>query len=228
MNWEDVTTQQYLEITEIQQRNDTDYNKLLDITAVLNNIDVDEITITNFKDYAENIKFISEDMPLAEIKDEYDSYTLHKDLTSMSMKQYIDFNNYAKTNDYVGVLSVFLIPKGKQYNEGYDIEEVREYILTMSCVDVISMYAFFLLQSQMYMEHFQEYIRQKQMKILKERKQRRREKMSKTQIFLLFRRYVRSLIYHTFKSWKCRILKFCTYLIGWFKKTKKNSNKCKK
>jgi hypothetical protein len=222
MKWEDVTTQQYLEITEIQQREDTDYNKLLDITAVLNNIDVDEITISNFKEYAENIKFISEDIPLVEIKDEYDNYTLHKELSQMSMKQYIDFNNYAKTNDYVGVLSVFLIPKGKQYNEGYDIEEVRQYILTMSCVNMITIYAFFLMQSQIYMEHFQESLKQKQMKILTKKKQERRQKMSKTQIYLLFRRYVKSLIYHTLKSWKCSILKFYTYLIGWFKKTKKN------
>jgi hypothetical protein len=222
MKWEDVTTQQYLEITEIQQREDTEYNKLLDITAVLNNIDVDEITITNFKEYAENIKFISEDIPLVEIKDEYDNYTLHKELSQMSMKQYIDFNNYAKTNDYVGVLSVFLIPKGKQYNEGYDIEEVRQYILTMSCVNMITIYAFFLMQSQIYMEHFQESLKQKQMKILTKKKQERRQKMSKTQIFLLFHRYARSLIYRILKSWKCRILKFCTYLIGLFKRTKKN------
>ena len=221
-NWNDISFEVYLKIVEINERSDSETNKLLDITAVVNNVDVDDITITNFKDYAENIKFISEDIPVAEIKDEYDNYTLQKELSSMSMKQYIDFNNYAKTNDYVGVLSVFLIPKGKQYNEGYNIEEVREYILTMSCVDVISMYAFFLIQSQIYMEHFQEYIRQKQQMILAKRKQRRRQKMSKTQIFLLFRRYARISIYRILKSWRCRTLKFCTYLIGWFKKTKKN------
>lgn len=222
MKWENVTFKQYLAITEIQQREDSELNKLLDITAVLNDVNVDDITITNFKEYADNIKFISEDIPVAEIKDEYDNYTLQKDLSSMSMKQYIDFNNYAKTNDYVGVLSVFLIPMGKQYNEGYDIEEVREYILNMSCVDVISMYAFFLMQSQIYIEYFRESLIQQQMKILAKKKKERRKKMSRIQIYQLLTRYVRSLIYHTLKSWKCRILKFCTYLIGWFKKTKKN------
>lgn len=204
MKWEDVTFKQYLAINEINERNNSETDKLLDITAVLNNIDVDKITITNFKDYAENIKFISEDIPLAEIKDEYDSYTLQKELSSMSMKQYIDFTNYSKANDYVGVLSVFLIPKGKQYNEGYNIEEVRQYILTMSCVDVITIYAFFLMQSQIYMEHFRESLKQKQMMILAKKKQERRQKMNKIQIFLLFRRYAKSLIYHTLKSWKCR------------------------
>lgn len=222
MKWENVTFNQYLEITEIQQREDTNYNNLLDITAVLNNIDVDEITISNFKEYAENIKFISEDIPVTEILNEYGNYTLHKDLSSMSMKQYIDFNNYAKVNDYVGVLSVFLIPKGKLYNEGYNIEEVREYILSMPCTDVITIYAFFLMQSQMYMEHFREFLLQKQQMILTKRKQERRQKMKLKQTYQLYTRYLRSLIYHTLKSWKCRILKFCTYLIGLFKRTKKN------
>lgn len=218
MTWEDVKFKQYIEITEIQQREDTEYNKLLDITAVLNDIDVDEITISNFKEYADNIKFISEDMPVNEILDEYDSYTLQKDLTQMSMKQYIDFNNYAKTNDYVGVLSVFLIPKGKQYNEGYDIDKVRQYILTMSCVDVVSMYAFFLMQSKIYMDYTHAYLKQQQQKILKERKQRRRMKMNKTQIFQLYTRYLRSSIYHTLKCWKWHILRYYIYSIGWCKK----------
>lgn len=202
MKWENVTFNQYLEITEIQQREDTNYNKLLDITAVLNNIDVDEITISNFKEYAENIKFISEDIPVTEILNEYGNYTLHKDLSSMSMKQYIDFNNYAKVNDYVGVLSVFLIPKGKLYNEGYNIEEVREYILSMPCTDVITIYAFFLMQSQMYMEHFREFLLQKQQMILTKRKQERRQNMKLKQTYQLYTRYLRSLIYHTLKSWK--------------------------
>lgn len=202
MKWEDVTTQQYLAITEIQQREDTDYNKLLDITAVLNDVNVDEITISNFKDYADNIKFISEDMPLAEIKDAYDKYTLQKELSSMSMKQYIDFNNYAKANDYVGVLSVFLIPKGKQYNEGYDIEEVREYILSMPCIDMITMYAFFLMQSQIYITYTHSYLKQQQQMILTKRKQERRQKMSRIQTFQLYRRYAKISIYRTLRCWK--------------------------
>ena len=202
MNWNDISFEVYLQITEINEREDTEYNKLLDLTAVVNDVDVESITILNFKQYAENIKFISEDIPVVEIKDEYGNYTLQKDLSQMSMMQYIDFNNYAKTNDYVGVLSVFLIPKGKEYNKDYNIDDVRKYILTMSCVDVLSIYSFFLLQSTVSMECFRESIRQKQMKILKERKQRRRTQMTLIQIYQLYTRYLRNLIYHIFKSWK--------------------------
>ena len=202
MNWNDISFEQYLAINEINEREDTEYNKLLDITAVVNNVDVESITILNFKQYAENIKFISEDIPVVEIKDEYGNYTLQKDLSQMSMQQYMDFTNYAKANDYAGVLSVFLIPIGKEYNKEYNIDDVREYIYSMRCTDVLSIYSFFLLQSTVSMECFRESIRQKQMKILKERKQRRRTQMTLIQIYRLYHRYVRYLIYHILKSWK--------------------------
>lgn len=202
MNWNEITFEQYLAINEINEREDTEYNKLLDITAVVNNVDVEDITISNFKQYAENIKFITEDIPIVEIKDEYDNYTLHKELSQMSMQQYMDFTNYAKTNDYAGVLSVFLIPIGKEYNKEYNIDEVREYIYSMRCTDVLSIYSFFLLQSQMYITYTHTYLKQQQQMILTKRKEERRKQMNWIQIYRLYTRYLRSLIYHIFKSWK--------------------------
>lgn len=202
MKWQDVTFKQYLEIAEIQQRNDSELNKILDTTAVINNVDVEDITISNFKDYTQEITFLNTDIPIVEIKDEYGEYTLQKEIESITMKQYIDFNNYAKQTDYVGVLSVFLIPKGKQYNEGYDIDKVREYILSMPCTDVLSIYSFFLIYSTVSMECLKESLRQQQQIILTKRKQRRRQKMKLIQIYRLYRRYVARLIYHIFKSWK--------------------------
>lgn len=225
MNWNEITFEQYLQINEINEREDTEYNKLLDITAVVNNVDVEDITISNFKQYAENIKFITEDIPIVEIKDEYGNYTLQKELSQMSMQQYMDFTNYAKANDYAGVLSVFLIPIGKEYNKGYDIDDVRKYIYSMRCTDVLSIYSFFLMQSTVSMECLKESLRQKQMKILKERKQRRRMQMSKIQIYQLFTRYLRNLIYHICRYLKCQLLKFFTYLIGLCKNLRMRRNK---
>lgn len=201
MNWNEITFEQYLAINEINEREDDLFNKILDTIAVLKDIDVNEITINNYKDYTQEITFLNTDIPIVPLKDEYGEYTLHKDLSSMSMKQYIDFNNYAKTNDYVGVLSVFLYPKGKQYNEGYDIDKVRQYILTMSCVDVLSIYTFFLMQCNVYMECSRIYLKQQQKMILTKRKKERRKQMNWMEIYRLYRRYVACLIYHTYKSW---------------------------
>lgn len=228
MNWHEVNFEQYLAINAINEREDTEYNKLLDITAVVNDVDVETITISNFKQYAENIKFITEDIPVVEIKDEYGEYVLQKDLQDMSMQMYIDFNNYAKTNDYVGVLSVFLIPKGKEYNKGYDIDEVRDYILSMPCTDVLSIYSFFLMQSQMYMECFRIYLRQQQQMILTKRKKERRQKMSKTEIYQLYTRYVRSLIYHIYRYLRCRISRCYIYSSLSLSKMRGNSKKWNK
>lgn len=223
MNWNDVKFKDYLAINEINEREDTEYNKLLDITAVVNNVDVEDITISNFKQYAENIKFITEDIPVVEIKDEYGKYKLHKELSQMSMQQYMDFTNYAKANDYAGVLSVFLIPIGKEYNKEYNIDDVREYIYSMRCTDVLSIYSFFLLQSTMYIECFRIYLKQQQQKILTKRKMERRKQMKLTEIYQLYRRYVACLIYHTYRYLRCRLSRFSIYLTGLLSKMKRNS-----
>lgn len=222
MNWEDVTLKQFLEITEIQQREDDLFNKILDTIAVLKDIDVNEITINNYKDYTQEITFLNTDIPVVEIKDEYDNYKLHKELSQMSMQQYMDFTNYGKANDYAGVLSVFLIPKDKEYNKEYNIDDVREYIYSMRCTDVLSIYSFFLLQSTMYIEHFRESLKQKQMKILKERKKERRKQMNWITTYRLYTRYLRSLICHTYRYLRCRLSRFSICSTGLLSRTKKN------
>lgn len=49
------------------------------------------------------------------------------DVRKMTTAQFIDFQNYLKEGDGkdVELLSVFLVPKGHKYNEGYDILDVQ-------------------------------------------------------------------------------------------------------
>ena len=49
------------------------------------------------------------------------------DIRKMTTAQFIDFQNYLKEGDGkdVELLSVFLVPKGHKYNEGYDILDVQ-------------------------------------------------------------------------------------------------------
>lgn len=220
MNWEDVTFKQYIEITEIQQRNDDLFNKILDTIAVLKDINVNEITINNYKDYTQEITFLNTDIPVAEIKDEYGEYVLQKDLQDMSMQMYIEFQNYAKVQDYVGILSIFLHPKGKQYNEGYNIEKVREYILTMSCVDVISIYAFFLIQSTVSMECLKQSLHQQQQMILREKKQERRKQMTTSAVCQLYWRLLKRQMKHIVRYYRCLLSRFFGYFRTSLKRTK--------
>lgn len=63
--------------------------------------------------------------------------------------QFIDWNEIAAQKDGGGrwaqLLSVILVPEGKTYGNGYDIEEVQEAIRNELCVlDAIALRAFFL------------------------------------------------------------------------------------
>lgn len=73
------------------------------------------------------------------------------DLKSITAAQYIDYQTFIKEPEkyLVELLSVFLIPKGYKYNDGYDIVEVQRLIRdNISIVDALSMSAFFLTLSQ--------------------------------------------------------------------------------
>lgn len=53
-------------------------------------------------------------------------YDVLSKIENLTVAQYVDFQQYVKEKpqSLAKLLSVFVIPKGKQYNEGYDIEDV--------------------------------------------------------------------------------------------------------
>lgn len=70
-----------------------------------------------------------------------------RDFTKIITAQYVDYQNLSKEGEkyLVETLSTLLIPKGKKYNEGYDITEVHKAIReNLSVADVLSLSAFFL------------------------------------------------------------------------------------
>lgn len=70
-----------------------------------------------------------------------------KDFTKIITAQYVDFQTFSKEGEkyLVETLSTLLMPKGKKYNEGYDMTDVHKAIReNLSVADVLSLYAFFL------------------------------------------------------------------------------------
>lgn len=55
-------------------------------------------------------------------------YDLVEDVRKMTTGQYIDYQTYMQDNEdfknLAKILSVFIVPKGKAYNEGYEVEDV--------------------------------------------------------------------------------------------------------
>lgn len=75
-------------------------------------------------------------------------YSIIKDLKKLNTAQFIDYNTYMKMDDpdrfLAEVLSIFIIPEGKDYNDGYDIADVHQAIREYMPISVALNIAFFL------------------------------------------------------------------------------------
>lgn len=134
MAWKDVNIFKYKKIFELEQDEDWQWNAL----AILLGTTYEDI-ITRPIDETMRLsrEFLSwsTDKPvLRPVRRQYaiggrtyDFKGYPKDITTA---QYIDFYNCGREvpADLVDMLSVFLVPEGHRYNEGYDMDEIKKEI----------------------------------------------------------------------------------------------------
>ena len=107
------------------------------------------------------------------------------DFTQITVAQMMDFSVLSTdpVENIEKLLAIFLIPKGKKYNDGYDLMEVQKAILKMSFNELSPLLAFFLKWFQGCRNHIQisclEEVRKQTKKIQKlekriQRKQKRK------------------------------------------------------
>lgn len=141
-SWKDVTIDEYFDLCErLSDDTLTDYEKIIIKIAFITGKNEDEIWNLSWSDFRslqvealwmdefqlkENVKFKS-----IEINGE--KYSIDTNLQNFTVAQYIDFQTFfpkRKTNKRVigNILACFIIPKGKKYAEGYDIQELVENI----------------------------------------------------------------------------------------------------
>lgn len=219
MNWNDVKFYQYEQIKEVIESNNEYLDKTVGIIDILFNVDCNNLSLSEYGEYCKKIKFIEQDIPVTEIKDKYGKYKLIKELSNIKTNQFIDFQHFAKNKDAVGILSVFLIPENKEYLQDYDIEEVKEFIRNMNVVDVLSIYAFFLIYSQTYIKRFQLSIINQKKKL---KMKMRLKRLTTFQICKLYYKYAKKQMKHIVRSWKCRLLKcYISFRLSFSKMNKK-------
>lgn len=141
-SWKDVTIDEYFDLCErLSDDTLTDYEKIIIKIAFITGKSEDEIWNLSWYDFRnlqveslwmeefqlkENVKFKS-----IEINGE--KYSIDTNLQNFTVAQYIDFQTFfpkRKKNERVigNILACFIIPKGKKYAEGYDIQELVENI----------------------------------------------------------------------------------------------------
>lgn len=155
-NYRNLPVGKYLEICDLARDENVDpLTQQVKTISILTGLTEDEILalpIMEYKELAGKTKFLEKDydgkLQIAK------SYGLNgmelipvKDITKINVAQYVDFQTFSKEGDkyIVESLSTLLIPKGKKYNEGYEISDVHKAIReNLSVADVLSLSAFFL------------------------------------------------------------------------------------
>lgn len=159
-SWKEISINTFNKLKDIRI-NSNDSIELLDSNIALLSIlcDVDEDTIASlttseFSTLLSQTTFLST-LPKVKIQDTYtingNKYEVFLSLKDMNVAQYIDFQTFYKDQDkyYKELLACFLIPKGKKYGEGYDIQKVIDDIGNhLSIVDANSILFFFVLLFQ--------------------------------------------------------------------------------
>lgn len=152
--WSDITIAEYERIVYIINCTDDEIERLTGVISVLSGVDEDEI----------------DDMPIAEIArigqklDFLNSFDFNKNATykslvidgetlvlstkNMTVAQYVDFQATwsAETKDLARIISICYVPKGKKYNQDYDIEELIKKIRNNVSIDKANSIGFFLLK----------------------------------------------------------------------------------
>ena len=154
-DWESISVKKYYDILEIlNDKVGDDIDKNIRLIALLSEEDEDDILnlpIDQFEKLSKDLEFLKQ-MPSVDIRTEYEingkRYNVFTNLKKMTAGQYIDFQTYQK--DYQKnmkyILSIFLIPQGKEYGD-YDIDEIAEEIYNnLSILHAHSITLFFSLQ----------------------------------------------------------------------------------
>ena len=92
----------------------------------------------------------------------------------MTAAQFIDYQNYIGTEHFEDYLSVFFIPEGHKYNDGYDIEQVKKDLLELDFPTVKSVAFFFTIFLAKLQNSFLSYLK-KDLRKMKMEKEKRKE-----------------------------------------------------
>ena len=158
-NWNEVTLSEFEQIQQILAADISEDYKLVHLLSVLSGESPDtflNMPLSELMQLNKALSFFEVDIPTVKVKNSYTinghKYTLKANIPELTTSQFIDYSNYCANNmSAPDVLSVFLIPKGHKYNDGYSIDEVKRDVLDMSIVDIQAISFFIRKQSALFL-----------------------------------------------------------------------------
>lgn len=155
-NYRDLPVGKYEEIVRLCNEEMTEVDRKVAILAILTGKTEEEILhlpLPTFTEYAAKSRFLEHECPPNLIPGVSRAYHLGEfvllpvtDIRKITAAQYIDFQTFSaeKETRMVEMLSCFLVPRGMDYNEGYDVLEVHQAIRDeMSVAEMLALIAFF-------------------------------------------------------------------------------------
>lgn len=157
-NYRDLPIGMYLDICEIDRRTDIDeLHKQVGIISLLSGMaeeDIYDLPIGDYKTLASKTRYLSHpydgEVLTAKVYS-LDGWVLQpvQDFRKITTAQYIDFQTFVKGGEQniVEIISTMLVPKGKKYNQDYDVVELQKSLREhLSVADALSLFAFFFVQ----------------------------------------------------------------------------------
>ena len=160
VNWLTITLGQYMELMGLLKESEdvikngvTDMDIMFEIVKCLYGDEAEDLTLPEYSKLLASLNFLGTNIPKISVKKSYElggkKYNCNMDLSKVIGNQYIDYMNYIRQEEggnenLSKLVSVFLIPEGCKYGEGYDIKELQNLIEDdMKIIDVNAI-AFFL------------------------------------------------------------------------------------
>lgn len=160
MTWNDITYRQLLDIREAANIEDENERVYAIMEAIFGE-DVLDLPLKEFNEKCKELQFLQKQIPndlhIKNIKVNGREYYFDGLLGKITTAQYIDFQNYQKNEDEQKTFSVFIIPKGHKYNDGYDMDQVFNDILDVPVPILFSASFFFIRQFELFIRIFRRY-----------------------------------------------------------------------
>ena len=159
-SWDEITWREYEQLEQILSSDIPSEYKTVHLVSILSGLNVDQIEnlqVTEFQKLLPHLEFLQTEPETHYHKFEYTvndrEYIFKGKIDEITTAMYIDYSAYMKEEDkdVVKLLSVFFIPKGHEYNDGYDMDQVQSDIGDLCWLDVRAMSFFFRLWCGAYM-----------------------------------------------------------------------------
>lgn len=161
-SYNELTVGKYQEIRKIDFDDLDILEQQVALIAVLNDMDEEEVfdlPLEEYKELSAGLQFLNTP-PQIDYKRKLKSITLKgqeyrilQDAREMSCGQYIDYQHYLGADNFdeqlPNILTVFVLPKDKEYGEDYDIYELAQtFRKDMPIITAMEIAAFFFRVSQ--------------------------------------------------------------------------------